>query len=113
MLDFTPLTIAYADASQSTSTAQPTLLENLVPFVVVFVVMYFLIIRPQAKKTREQADLLKNLKPGDEVATSGGLIGKIKQVSDEFVSIDLGSTTVKVLKENISRYTKKTVSNKA
>ena len=62
--------------------------------------------RPQAKKAKEHVALLKGLKPGDEVVTSGGIIGHIKSVADEFVSLDIGSTQVKILKENITRYSK-------
>ena len=68
--------------------------------------MYFLIIRPQVKKTKEHTDLLQGLKPGDEIVTSGGIIGKIRSNSGDFVSLDVGSTTLKVMKENIAGLTK-------
>src|SRR5262245_55252939 len=92
-------------ASQAAST-QPSLFESLIPFLLIFVLMYFLMIRPQVKKAREHSALLKNLKLGDEVVTSGGLIGRIRSLADEFVTLDLGSTTVKVLKEHVSQTTR-------
>lgn len=93
-------------AGDATSAAQPSMIENLIPFVFVFGIMYFLVIRPQAKKAKDHMSLLQTLKAGDEVVTSGGIIGHIRSVADDFVTLDLGSTTVKVLKENVVRGTK-------
>ena len=92
-----------ADGQQSG--AQPTMFESLVPFILIFIIMYFLIIRPQAKKAKEHNALLSSLKPGDEVVTSGGIIGRIRSLAEGFVVLDAGSTTLKVLKENISQMT--------
>ena len=50
---------------------------------------------------------LIGLKPGDEVVTTGGIIGRIKSVSDEFVTLDVGSSSLKLTKESITRATKK------
>jgi preprotein translocase subunit YajC len=55
----------------------------IVPLVLVIAIMYFLIIRPQQKRAKEHANLLKNMRRGDSVTTSGGLIGKITRVVDE------------------------------
>lgn len=92
-----------ADEAVAPAKAQPSFLENIIPFILMFVLMYFLIIRPQMKKAKEHGKLLETLQIGDEVVTSGGLIGRIRSVSDTFIVLDLGSTTVKVLKENITR----------
>ncbi len=62
-----------------------------------FGIMYFMIIRPQAKKAKEHTALLDSLKKGDEVSTSSGIIGKIAKLSDNFVELkvsDTGSITV-------------------
>lgn len=83
--------------------SQPSLLESLVPFLLIAVFMYFLMIRPQVKKAKEHQALLKNLKIGDEVITTGGIIGRIRSVADGFVTLDLGSTTIKVLKEHVTQ----------
>ena len=93
-------------AEGSLPAQQPSLFESLVPLLFVFIIMYFLLIRPQAKKVREHSELIQKLKSGDEIVTTGGIIGKVRTVSDDFVSIDTGSTTLKVVKENISRLTK-------
>lgn len=88
--------------------AQPSLIESLVPFLLIFVMMYFLLIRPQMKKAKGQASLISSLKAGDEIVTSGGLIGRIKTVAETFVVVDMGTTNLKVLKDNISRLTNPT-----
>jgi preprotein translocase subunit YajC len=62
---------------------------GMVPFLFIFVVFYFMLIRPQQKKQREQQDWLKSLKKGDEVVTTGGLIGKITGLSDTVVTLEV------------------------
>jgi len=56
---------------------------QLVPFILIFIIMYFLIIRPQQKKAKEHREMIKNVRRGDQIVTSGGLIGKVTKVSDE------------------------------
>jgi preprotein translocase subunit YajC len=94
---------AFADDAAAVAKAQPTFIENMIPFIFIFVLVYFLVIRPQVKKTKEHTKLLDALQVGDEVVTSGGLIGRVRSISEGFIVLDLGSTTVKVLKENITR----------
>jgi preprotein translocase subunit YajC len=55
----------------------------LIPFVLIIVMMYFLILRPQQKKMKEHTELVKNLRRGDTVVTSGGLVGRVTKVVDE------------------------------
>ena len=55
----------------------------LIPFVLIIVMMYFLILRPQQKRAKEHQELVKNLRRGDTVVTSGGLVGKVTKVVDE------------------------------
>ncbi|NRA43712.1 MAG: preprotein translocase subunit YajC [Oligoflexales bacterium] len=101
---------ALAQSSESAAAQQPpafmSMIENMFPLLLIFVMMYFVMIRPQAKKAKEQAELLKNLKAGDEIVTSGGIIGRIRSVADEFVTIDISSAQLKVLKEHVTRLTK-------
>jgi preprotein translocase subunit YajC len=59
------------------------MLVQLLPFVLIFVIMYFLILRPQQKRTKEHQELVKNLRRGDTVITSGGLVGKVTKVVDD------------------------------
>jgi preprotein translocase subunit YajC len=60
-----------------------SMLVQLLPFVLIFVIMYFLILRPQQKRAKEHAELVKNLRRGDTVITSGGLVGKVTKVVDD------------------------------
>ena len=67
-----------------------SLLVTLLPFVLIFVIMYFLILRPQQKRVKDHSDLVKNLRRGDTVVTSGGLIGKVtKVVDDEHIEVEI------------------------
>jgi preprotein translocase subunit YajC len=59
------------------------LLLSLLPFVLIFIIMYFLILRPQQKRVKMHQEMIKNLRRGDTVITSGGLIGKITKVVDD------------------------------
>ena len=85
----------------------PSFMEVLILPLGLLVVMYFFIIRPQARKTREHQQLLQNLKVGEEVVTSGGIIGKIKSIADSFVTLESMNSTFKVVTSNIAGYTKK------
>jgi preprotein translocase subunit YajC len=60
-----------------------------IPMIMIFVVFYFMLIRPQQKKQRELSDWLKSLKKGDEVVTTGGIIGKISGITDTVVTLEV------------------------
>jgi preprotein translocase subunit YajC len=78
-------------------------LTGMMPFVLIFVVFYFMLIRPQQKKQREAQEWLKSLKKGDEVVTSGGLIGRISGLTDAVVTLELQEKVrVKVLRSSIT-----------
>jgi preprotein translocase subunit YajC len=63
---------------------------QLLPFVLIFVIMYFLILRPQQKRAKDHQQLVKNLRRGDTVITSGGLVGKVtKVVDDEQIEVEV------------------------
>ena len=59
------------------------MLVSLLPFILIFVIMYFLILRPQQKRQKQHADMVKNVRRGDTVVTSGGLVGKVTKVVDD------------------------------
>lgn len=58
-------------------------LISLLPFLLIFVIMYFLVIRPQQKRVKSHQEMVKNVRRGDTVVTTGGLIGKVTKVVDE------------------------------
>ena len=59
------------------------MIYQLLPFVLIFVIMYFLILRPQQKRAKAHQEMIKNVRRGDTVITNGGLIGKVTKVSDD------------------------------
>ncbi len=66
------------------------MLMSLLPFILIFVIMYFLILRPQQKRVKQHQEMVKSLRRGDTVVTSGGLIGKVtKVVDDEQIEVEL------------------------
>jgi preprotein translocase subunit YajC len=70
------------------------MLVSLLPFVLIFVIMYFLILRPQQKRQKQHAEMVKNVRRGDTVITSGGLIGKVtKVIDDEQVEVEVAEGT--------------------
>ena len=64
-------------------------LMGLLPLVLMFVLLYFLMIRPQAKKAKEHKNLIASLQKGDEVVTGGGMLGKVSKVGDQYVSVEV------------------------
>jgi preprotein translocase subunit YajC len=64
-------------------------LLSFLPLIVIFIVFYFLLIRPQTKRAKEHRQLVEKLAAGDEVVTNGGLLGKITHVGDSFVTLEL------------------------
>ena len=59
------------------------MLVSLLPFALIFVIMYFLILRPQQKRVKQHAEMVKNVRKGDTVITSGGLVGRVTKVVDD------------------------------
>ena len=64
-------------------------LMSFLPLIVIFAVFYFMLIRPQMKRAKEHKQLVAQLGKGDEVITNGGLLGKITDVSESFVTLEL------------------------
>src|SRR5215510_13513943 len=75
------ITPAYAQAAAGGDAN--SMLMSLLPFALIFVIMYFLILRPQQKKMKDHQELVKNIRRGDTVVTSGGLVGKVTKVVDD------------------------------
>jgi len=69
-------------------------LLSLAPLVLIFVVFYFLLIRPQSKRQKEHKEMVGNLSTGDEVTTAGGMLGKVTEVKDNFVKIQVADNVV-------------------
>ncbi|MCX2722788.1 preprotein translocase subunit YajC [Roseibium salinum] len=74
------ITPAYA---QTGGIAGPDFLMSLLPFVAIFAIMYFLIIRPQRQRMKQHQEMVANVRRGDTIVTTGGLIGKVSKVVDD------------------------------
>ena len=76
---------------------------SFVPLIILFVIFYVILIRPQIKQAKQHKQLVASLKKGDEIATSGGLLGKIKEVGDNFIIVEISKETeVKIQKQSVS-----------
>ena len=97
---------AFAQAAGEAA-KQPGLLDMLILPAGIFMILYFLMIRPQQKKMKEHQGFIGGLKAGDEVVTGGGIIGVVKSVADQFVTIEVASdTNIKVVKSQLTGPTK-------
>ena len=80
------------------------MLGQLLPFVFLIAIMYFIIIRPQQQQVKKHAEMLKSLEKGEKIVTNGGLIAVIYKVEEEFFSIKLNDNViVKITKDAIAR----------
>ncbi len=83
-------------------------IKAFIPLILMFVIFYFLLIRPQQKRQKEHKALLAGLKRGDEVVTAGGLMGRITAVADTFVTVEVADKVrVKVARGQIMSVIKK------
>jgi preprotein translocase subunit YajC len=86
---------------------QPSFLGSLFPLAAMFGVVYFLMIRPQQKKMKEQQALISSLKHGDEVLTQSGILGKITGITDKVVTVEVADNVrVKMMKSQVSQVIK-------
>lgn len=104
MLDFlVPNAIAADEAVSATQTMGAAGFEGLLFPVALIIIFYFLLIRPQQKRSKEHKALVAGSKKGDEIVTNGGLLGKITEVGDHFVTLEISpNMSVQVMKSSIS-----------
>ena len=96
---------AYAQAAEGGA----SMLVQLAPLVLIFIVFYFLLIRPQQQARKRHMEMIAALKKGDVVVTSGGLIGKVKSVQDDEVRVELApNVDVRVVRGTIAEVRSKT-----
>jgi preprotein translocase subunit YajC len=75
-------------------------LTTFAPLLIMFVVMYFLMIRPQQKRQKEMKSMMEALAKGDEVVTAGGILGRVVQVKDAYVTLEVATGTEMVVQKN-------------
>ena len=79
-------------------------LFSLLPLVVIFVLFYFLLIRPQQKRAKQHKEMVAALAKGEEVVTNGGLLGKVTEVDDNFITLEISNgLNVKVQRQAVSQ----------
>ncbi len=90
--------------AQTAAAADPTGgFMQLLPIILMFIVLYFLMIRPQMKRTKEHKALIEALAKGDEVVTGGGIAGRITKVSENFVAIEIATAVeIQVQKQAVT-----------
>lgn len=82
---------------------QPDPIMSFLPLILIFVVFYFLLIRPQQKRAKEHKQMVATLAKGDEIVTNGGLLGKITEVGDNFIQVQVSEgIEVKVQRQAVS-----------
>lgn len=92
---------AYAEGAAA---QEPSLLGSLLPLILLFVVFYFLLIRPQQKKAKEHRNLVQGLAKGDEVVTLGGVCGRVVAVETSFIDLEIAANTiVKIQRDHVSQ----------
>lgn len=98
------ITPAYAQAAGAGGdNSMMALLTQLAPLALILVIFYFLLIRPQQQRMKQHQTMISQLKRGDTVVTSGGMIGKIKSVSEDEARVELApNVEVRVIKGTIS-----------
>ncbi len=97
LLTFSSALVFAQDAAK-----KPSILESLFPFILIFAVFYFLIIRPQGKQRKEHAKVLAQLKRGDQVITSSGIYGVIDGLTEKFITLEVDDgVKLKILRSQV------------
>ena len=93
---------AHAQAAGGAAAA-PNPMMSFLPLIILFGIFYFMLIRPQMKRAKETKAMIAALSRGDEVVTSGGMLGRIDELADQFVTLEIADgVRVKVSKQHIT-----------
>jgi preprotein translocase subunit YajC len=101
------ITALLAMGSPSGTQSSAPALVQMFPLILMFVMLYFVLIRPQQKKAKQHEELLKTLRPGDRVLTASGIIATVVSVKEKSVSIRSADTKLEVLKSAVSEVTER------
>lgn len=77
--------------AQTAAASQPDTLTMLLPMIAIFVLFYFLLIRPQQKRAKETKAMIEALQKGDEVVTAGGIVGKITSINENYLGLEIAN----------------------
>lgn len=93
-----------AAQAQAPATGQTSALMQFLPLVLIFIVFYFLLIRPQSKRAKEHTAMIAALENGAEVVTSGGILGKVVELGDQFLTVEIADgVRVKVQRHTVTQ----------
>jgi preprotein translocase subunit YajC len=102
MLDSLLISSAWAQAADGTA-AHPSVIEQAFPFVIIFLIFFFLVIRPQQKRAQSHKGFLTTMKRGDSVLTTGGILGTIEGLTEQFVILQVADNVkIRVLKTQVA-----------
>ena len=83
----------FISPAKAADAAQPDPIMSFLPLIVIFVIFYFLISRPQTKRAKDQKSMQESLQKGDEVITGGGELGKVVKINEQYITLDIGGGT--------------------
>jgi preprotein translocase subunit YajC len=96
--------ISTASAQAQGAAGQPNALMQFLPLVLIFVVFYFLLIRPQTKRAKEHRAMVAALEVGAEVVTNGGILGKVTQLGEQYLTLEIADgVNVKVQRQTVAQ----------
>ncbi len=87
------ISTAYAQTAPAATGGGENMLMSMLPLLLMFAVLYFLMIRPQMKRQKEQKAMIDSLAVGDEVVTVGGVLGRIKKASETYIHVEVADNT--------------------
>ena len=90
--------------AQAATAAEPSLIAQFLPFILIIAIFWFLVLRPQAKRAKEHKEMVSNVRRGDTVVTAGGLVGKVAKVrEDDEIEVEIAEgVRVRVVKATLS-----------
>ena len=98
------INFAYAQAAAQ----QPSMLASFIPLILIFLIFYFLLIRPQQKKQKEHKVLLDSIQRGDEILSSGGILGKVIKVDNDKLTVEISKgVNVTIIRSTVADVVKK------
>ncbi len=102
------VTPAYAQAAAGGAGAAGTIAQ-FVPLILIFVIMYMLMIRPQQKKMKEHRNMVANLRKGDQIVTQGGILGKVTNVRDDELEVEVAQgVRIRIVRNAVQHVINKT-----
>ncbi len=94
---------AFAQTAPAASGGGESALLSMLPLILMFVVLYFLMIRPQMKRQKEQRAMIEALQKGDEVVTIGGVLGKIDSIGETYMTLEVAQGTLQMERAAVAR----------